>query len=61
MTDAPVAGEEPTPEPEGVGALLREGVLKLVRAPRLGRRGVRLLVAIFVDRLGRHVDLPGPA
>ncbi len=33
----------------------------LVRAPRLGRRGVRLLVAIVVDRLGRHVDLPGSA
>ena len=48
MTDTPAAGDEPTPEPEGLGALLREGVLKLVRAPRLGRRGVRLLVAIVV-------------
>jgi membrane protease subunit HflK len=48
MTDAPVVGDEPTPEPEGVGALLREGVLKLVRAPRLGRRGVRLLVVLAV-------------
>jgi membrane protease subunit HflK len=46
VSDAPVAGEEPRSEPEGVGALLREGVLKLVRAPRLGRRGVWLLVAI---------------
>jgi len=48
MTDAPAAGDEPTPQPEGLGALLREGVLNLVRAPRLGRRGVRLLVAIVV-------------
>jgi membrane protease subunit HflK len=48
MTDTPVVGEEPTSPPEGLGALLREGVLKLVRAPRLGRRGVRLLVAIVV-------------
>ena len=48
MTDAPAAGDEPPPEPEGLGALLREGVLNLVRAPRLGRRGVRLLVAIVV-------------
>jgi len=48
MNDAPVIGDEPMPEPEGVGALLREGVLKLVRAPRLGRRGAWLLVAIFV-------------
>ena len=48
MTDTPAAGDEPTPEPDGLGALLREGVLKLLRAPRLGRRGVRLLVAIVV-------------
>ena len=48
MTDAPAAGDEPTPEPDGLGALLREGVLKLVRAPRLGRRGVRLLVVLAV-------------
>ena len=48
MTDTPVAGDEPSPQPEGVGALLREGVLKLVRAPRLGRRSVRLLVAMVV-------------
>jgi len=48
MTDAPAQGDEPTPQPEGLGALLREGVLKLARAPRLGRRGVWLLVAIVV-------------
>jgi membrane protease subunit HflK len=48
MTDSPAADDEATPEPDGLGALLREGVLKLVRAPRLGRRGVRLLVAIVV-------------
>ena len=48
MTDTPAAGGETTPEPDGLGALLREGVLKLVRAPRLGRRGVRLLVAVIV-------------
>jgi membrane protease subunit HflK len=48
MTDTPAAGDEPTLEPDGLGALLREGVLKLVRTPRLGRRGVRLLVAFVV-------------
>ena len=48
MTDTPAAGDEPTLEPVGLGALLREGVLKLVRAPRLGRRGIRLLVAVVV-------------
>ena len=48
MTDAPAAGDEPKPQPEGLGALLREGVLKLARTPRLGRRGVRLLVAVVV-------------
>jgi membrane protease subunit HflK len=48
MTDTPAAGDEPTPAPDGLGALLRGGVLKLVRAPQLGRRGVGLLIAIVV-------------
>jgi membrane protease subunit HflK len=48
MTDTPAAGDQPTPAADGLGALLREGGLKLLRAPRLGRRGVRLLVAVVV-------------
>ena len=48
MTDTPAAGDEPNSQPDGLGALLRDGLLRLVRTPRLGRRGVRLLVAIVV-------------
>ncbi len=48
MTDTPAEGDEPTSQPDGLGALLRDGLLRLVRAPRLGRRGVGLLVAIVV-------------
>jgi membrane protease subunit HflK len=48
MTDASSPGDEPTPEADGLGALLREGVLKLARAPRLGRRGAWLLAALVV-------------
>ncbi len=48
MTDTPAEGDAPSSQPEGLGALLREGLLRLVRAPRLGRRGLWLLVGIVV-------------
>jgi membrane protease subunit HflK len=48
MTDTPADGDEPTSQPQGLAALLRDGLLRLVRAPQLGRRGARLLVAIVV-------------
>ena len=48
MTETPAAGDETTSQSEGLGALLRDGLLRLARAPRLGWRGVRLLVAIVV-------------
>ena len=48
MTDAPAAGDEPTPQREGLGALAARGRPQAGAQPRLGRRGVRLLVAVVV-------------
>jgi len=46
MTDTPAADDAASSQSSGLGALLREGLLRLARAPRLGRRGVWLLVAV---------------
>ena len=49
MTDAPAAGDEPTPEPDGLGALLREGVAQAgaraaARPPRRAGCSSRIVV-----------------
>jgi len=47
MTETPAESDD-LAQAEGLGALLREGLLRLVRAPRLGRRGGWLLAAVVV-------------
>ena len=48
MSETPRDDDAPPPQLSGIGALLRDSVLRLARAPRLGRRGGWLVLGLVL-------------